>query len=46
MPEPFEWAPPNHTDYVEPALPSLGDKSNESDKPSEAGGSSDSNVES
>lgn len=46
MPEPFEWAPPNHTDYVEPALPCLGDKSSESDKPNEAGGSSDSNVES
>jgi len=23
MPEPFEWAPPNHAEYVEPVIPSI-----------------------
>merc|ERR1712125_220787 len=47
MPEPFEWAPPNHADYVAPVLPSLDDKGDK-DKPSEGstGGSGDSKVES
>ena len=42
MPEPFEWAPPGHADYVEPVLPSVEKGDEEGDKADEG----DSKVES